>query len=355
MNHKLTVDVLIAGGGPAGTTTARVIAEAGFSVVVVEKANRIGTSPCAGYLHKSINTPSIHPCVVESRIDTLRTHLPDGSHHDLPLQGMVVNRSLFDQALANTAVEAGARILTATPLKGFIWKNKQVTEALCRDHRVKPKIVVGADGVHSTVARLLGLPSQPAILGVQYDLAGITSEEDNRADIFFDASLLPGGYAWKYPTKTGIRAGLGVKGNPTFQHLDRFLHQMGVDIDTVSILARQSGAYPVGGLRKQLVHGNVMLAGDSAGMTDPISGAGLNTALLAGETCGATIIQALEEENQSLAQSLTSYENKCRRLLARSHQRALHKRHQFENLKNNEELQRHLPCLWVGFEKYWKS
>ena len=92
---------------------------------------------------------------------------------------------------------------------------------------------------------------------------------------------------------------------------------------------------PIGGLREKLVSGNVLLAGDSAGMADPITGAGINNAILAGELAGKTIIKALE--NDDIAQ-LCEYETKIRKLLGRPLGRALEKRIKMDACCNNQVI-----------------
>lgn len=171
------VDVLVVGAGPAGTTAARVIAEAGFSVLVVERSTRLGTSPCAGYLHRGPDVEVPDASVLESTIERMRTHLPDGSFHDFLIQGWVVDRGLFDRGLARGALLAGAHIITGAPLKRFDWQGGAVAEALCGRHRVEARVVVGADGVHSTTAKLLRLPPQPVVWCAQCDLFGVFAEE----------------------------------------------------------------------------------------------------------------------------------------------------------------------------------
>ena len=120
-------------------------------------------------------------------------------------------------------------------------------------------------------------------------------------EIFFNADYAPGGYIWIYPTgKNSAKVGLGMinsKKSPR-ENLDAFI--------TGSQMAHRisgkrteyiTGALPIGGLREKLVFDNILLAGDSAGMADPITGAGINNAILAGELAGKTIIKALENDD----------------------------------------------------------
>jgi len=88
---------------------------------------------------------------------------------------------------------------------------------------------------------------------------------------------------------------------------------------------------------------NVLLAGDSAGMADPVTGGGINNAILAGEIAGKTIIDALEKDDITL---LTNYETKIRRMLGKPLGRSLEKRKKMDICFTNELLQEQLPELW---------
>ena len=87
-------------------------------------------------------------------------------------------------------------------------------------------------------------------------------------------------------------------------------------------------------------------------MADPITGAGIHNAILAGEVAGKTIIDALEQNDIEL---LSNYETRIRRLLGKPLGRALEKRKKMDACSNNELLQEHLPELWVTFKKYWEK
>lgn len=213
------------------------------------------------------------------------------------------------------------------------------------------KIIVGADGVFSKTASLLGLERQRFAACAQYHLKGI-HPLSKICEIFFDNNYAPGGYAWIYPTgKDSAKVGVGVTKSNPHKYLDDFINSGNakerLDGEKTEFI---TGALPIGGLREKLVFSNVLLAGDSAGMADPVTGAGINNAILAGEIAGKSIIDALEKNDMTL---LTNYETKIQRLLGKPLGRSLEKRKQMDMCITNELLQEHLPELWVTFEKYW--
>jgi digeranylgeranylglycerophospholipid reductase len=87
-------------------------------------------------------------------------------------------------------------------------------------------------------------------------------------------------------------------------------------------------------------------------MADPITGAVIHNAILAGDVAGKTIICALEQDDIEL---LSNYETRIRRLHGKPHGRALGKRTKMDGCLQNEVLQDHLPELWVTFKGYWEE
>jgi len=341
-------DVIVAGAGPAGTTTAAAVAQAGFRVLVLEK-DATCRSPCAGYISRTINMELPENCLVQSIITTIRTYFPDLSFHDFQLDGFVVDRPSFDMAFAMKAKESGAKILWNSPLM-----DKIPGGVSFRGGAASGKVIVGADGVFSKTASLSGLEKQKVAVCAQYHMTGIRILSQT-SEIFFDRYYAPGGYVWIYPTgKASAKVGLGTTGTGSpRRYLDAFIKESGVSDRLGGIKTEYiTGALPVGGLREKLVFDNVLLVGDSAGMADPVTGAGINNAMLAGEIAGRTIIEALESDDMAM---LSQYETGIKKLLGKPLARALEKRKMLDACVNNEMLQEHLPELWVTFKQYWES
>ncbi len=335
-------DSIVIGAGPGGSAAATTIAQAGYKVLILEK-NSTCRSPCAGYISGTINIELPESCIVQSRITAMRTYLPDLSFHDFKLNGFVVDRPSFDTALLIKAKEAGAEVRWDSPLIDFAAGGVKF-----RGGEAKGKIIIGADGVFSKTASLLGLDKQRIAVCAQYHLKGIKPTR-NTAEIFFNNDYAPGGYVWVYPTgEDSAKVGVGVtRSRSPRQCLDAFISEC---LNGVSKTGYITGALPVGGLREKLCIGNVLLVGDSAGMADPVTGAGINNAMLAGESTGKTAIDALESGDMEM---LALYETRVKRLLAKPLGRALGKRKQLEECFSNELLQQHLPELWVTFKQYW--
>ncbi|MCX7855196.1 MAG: NAD(P)/FAD-dependent oxidoreductase, partial [Anaerolineae bacterium] len=151
------VDLLVVGAGPAGCTAARVAAEGGLRVLVVERRPTVGLPvQCAEYVPAQIvaHVPVPEGCIAR-RIRALRTYLPTGEVVETPAPGYVLHRALFDKALAVAACRAGAEIWTSaraverTPRGVLVRREGRVEE-------IVPRVLIGADGPLSTVGRWIG-------------------------------------------------------------------------------------------------------------------------------------------------------------------------------------------------------
>jgi digeranylgeranylglycerophospholipid reductase len=345
-------DVIVIGAGPAGSVTARTVALAGYDVLIIEK-NENCISPCAGYISKTINIEMPDESVIQSNIKKMRTYFPDLTYHDFALNGFVVDRPLFDMGLLSKAIVAGADIKWNSPLVDMSVGQLDPCIVKFRNGNVRGRIIVGADGVFSKTASIIGLNQQRFAACSQYHLMDIQTIPQT-CEIFFNADYAPGGYIWIYPTgKNSAKVGLGMinsKKSPR-ENLDAFITGSHIAHRISGIRTEYvTGALPIGGLREKLVFDNVLLAGDSAGMADPITGAGINNAILAGELAGKTIIESLE--NDDITQ-LLGYETGIKKLLGRPLGRSLDKRKKIDDACNNQLLQEHLPELWVTFKQYW--
>ena len=279
MPRMRDVDVLVVGLGPGGGSAARVAAEAGLSVLGIERNKRIGEPvQCAEFIPTPLGRYARDTDVMRQRISGMKTYLPSAAVAQSEFRGLMVDRAAFDRSIAAHARAAGAELREATRLETL---DASTCCARLRDEHgeydVKYRLLVAADGPHSRVAEQLGLPALRVVHTRQYAVPLLRPYEDT--DIWLTDDF-PGGYGWLFPK--GEVANVGMGADKRFEKnmkapLDR-LHALLVDQDLVGreILGRTGGAIPVGGLRVRLVVGNALFVGDAAGLTHPITGAGLS-------------------------------------------------------------------------------
>ena len=299
------VDVLVVGLGPAGGAAALAAVERGLNVAAVERRKEIGVPvQCAEFIPLPLARYGRAEGVLQQRIQGMISHLPSGRAEWSGSPGLMVDRAAFDRALARQAEQSGARLYLNSRLIGLDRENRAAITATPQGEvRFDYRLLVAADGPHSSVARALGLPRQETVSARQYTVP--LREVCADTEIWL-SSECPGGYAWLFPKGDVANLGLGVDkryGADPKALLDA-LHRKLIGEGRVgdAILRRTGGAIPVGGMRHNLVLGNVLFAGDAAGLVHPITGAGIAAAVVSGERAGqAAAAWVLARDKNALA------------------------------------------------------
>jgi len=220
-----------------------------------------------------------------------------------------------------------------------------------RDLLVQASVVIGADGPRSSVARSLGLAPGPMASAVQYEV--VLGREMEEAEVFF-GPLFPGGYAWLFPAGATARVGAAFTsgaevGREGLAQFRRDLEDQGRI--TGSALSYTAGLVPVGGPTAGR-RGNVLLAGDAAGHTHPITGAGILNAMIAGELAGLAAARAALLGDSSL---LDEYEAEIEIVLGPALERATEKRAALDRAWKSEPegLSQSIRESWIAFDEYY--
>ncbi len=348
------VDLLVVGIGPGGAAAAWKGAAAGLEVLAVEKKKRIGEPvQCAEFIPGPMTEYAQAGDVLAQAIAGMKTRLPSGAVASSAFSGLMVDRAAFDRDLAARAVSAGAEILSDTALvavepdehRAWIRQNGQTRE-------ISYRVLIAADGPHSPTARLLGLPALPVIHTRQYTVSLCEPYADT--DIWLSDEF-PGGYAWLFPKGTLANLGLGAdrRLEPDLKAPLERLHTELVRQRRVGaeVLQRTGGAIPVGGLRANLFWKNVLFVGDAAGLTHPITGAGIAAAVQSGERAGL----AAAEYSTGDQRALEAYDEDTRDQYGPTLMRAVERRaylagHWREATANDDKVQRR---GWIAFNEYF--
>lgn len=319
------VDLLIIGAGPAGGAAAIAAAQRGLSVLLVERKKEIGVPvQCAEFIPLPLGNRARADGVLLQRISGMKSILPSGAVEETDFPGLMIDRARFDQALAASAADAGAEVWTHSRLMRLDNGIAQILRAGRSTSSVAYKVLIGADGPHSSVAELLGLPALETVNTRQYTVELKRAYTDT--DIWLSADY-PGGYAWLFPKDREANLGLGADKRfltDLKQPLDA-LHRQLVETGLVgsAIRARTGGAIPVGGMRDRLVVGNAIFAGDAAGLTHPITGGGIAAAVASGEMAGQAAAEFILAND---ADALSEYEDDIRDQFEVTLQRAVARR-----------------------------
>jgi len=314
-NYKC--DVLVVGGGPAGSNAARYAAK-GADVLVIEKKKEIGSPvQCAEGVSEGLFQRldmKQDKRFISSKIDFVKLISPNGTVIKLDSGkikymkgGMVLDREVFDKAIAKEAARNGADFLMKTRFisakrtgKGVSVKAKHMNE----DIQIDAKIVIGADGPPSIVARSLGMdttvPLRYMESGIQYLMTPM--EVEPCIELFFGDCYAPGGYSWVFPKGDDqANVGLGIlpsKAKNTAQYyLDKFVERP--RFKKAKIVEVNAGAIPVNGPLKEPYMDNLLLVGDAGRFVNPITGGGIHTAIITGNLAGQLAVEAIAKEDYS--------------------------------------------------------
>jgi digeranylgeranylglycerophospholipid reductase len=344
------VNVLVIGAGPAGSMAAKAAAEAGATVLMVERRPTIGLPvQCAEYVPARIRDHAPLPgrCIAQ-RISTMETHLPDGEVVSTPSRGFVIERALFDRLLAAGAARAGARIWTSCRALERTERGTLVQRGHERIE-VQAQLVIGADGPRSTVAGWMGQRNTKWIDAAQVEV--VLRKPSDRTQVYFHPAYR-GGYGWCFPKGETANVGVGVghkAGVDPREALEHLLGRIGNSIGDV--VGRTAGPVPTGGLLPTVQSEYSLLAGDAAGLTHPITGAGILAAVVSGEMAGRHAALAVHAGD---VKQLTDYQDELRDHFGGSLRHARSKRIELDAAwsKDAGTLSERVRETWIAFRAY---
>ncbi len=338
---KYEYDVLVIGAGPGGSMAARYAARHGLKVLLIEKRPEIGVPVrCAEGISRAwMDEVEIEPQEkwIDAEIDGAKIYSPDEkSIIKLSAEqagnevGFVLNREYFDKYLASLAAQEGTEIWLKSPAVEIIKEDGYVLGAIVRrfgeNVEVRAKIIIGADGFESQVARWAGLNTvlreRDIVSCIQYRITNIDIEENFTH--FFIGSCAPGGYVWIFPKgKKEANVGIGVALNKlrskgeVKKYMDKFIEKHNY-LKKGSIIQIVTGAVSTCPVPKKIVDNGIMLVGDAARLIDPITGGGIANACISGKYAGEIAAKCIDNPSK---ECLEEYQNKVKNRWEKKHLR----------------------------------
>jgi flavin-dependent dehydrogenase len=279
--------------------------------------------------------------VVRQRIDSMATFVEDDAPDLKPdFPGRMLDRAAFDASLVEAAARAGAQIR----FRSFIRKVASNGAVELGDGSVlRSKVVIGADGPRSRAGKAIGSVNTELVETRQITVGLL--QPHSATDIFLSAGI-PGGYGWLFPKGDAANLGAGV--SPQFKSrlksIVARLHAGQKEKLSSEILAVTGGAIPVGGMLKpsgSLQETLVLLAGDAAGLANPVTGAGIAAAVHSGRLAGAA----------AAARAPQDYEEELQDLYGAALERALRRRKELLRVKPEKAA---LRRGWIAYPEYWQ-
>lgn len=338
--RALVADVLVVGAGPAGTAAAVVLAGAGRTVVVADKAVFPRDKCCGDGLTtlalRELETLGLAPRTVPSwqPVDRAWLRAPNGREVELPLPtdgtfAVTAPRRELDAALVQLAREAGADVRDGHALTALSQHHDRVQAEVTGIGSVVARYAIAADGMWSPARRMIGA-DRPGYLGewhaVRQYASRVTGTAAHRLHVWFEPDLLPG-YAWSFPLPGG-RANVGFGVLRDGQRNGRALNDLWAGLLLRPHIAAALGpeveleermlAWPIpaGIDRAVLGRGRTLLVGDAAMATDTMTGEGIGQALLTGRLAAEAVLAAGALRP---AAAIADYERSVRRHLLADH------------------------------------
>ncbi len=352
-------DVVVVGGGPAGSSAARTAAETGARVLVVDRRKTIGSPvQCAEYLAKPVVMGlRLPPEAIAQDIELTRTFLAGEESSVRRAPGCILNRDVADLILWRRAADAGADARTSTRVASVqVDASGAYRVMMVRDghkERATTQVLIGADGPRSTVGAALGISNQKMVVANQVTVP--LSEPSSDTEVYLDPAF-PGGYAWLFPKGDMANLGVGVDvdlGASPMGALTQFLSMLG---DRVGKAERSTGGLiPVGGPLPMRL-GRMLLAGDSAGLTHPITGGGIHQALEAGKLAGEAAGAFVAGDTEALDRYQPSFTALFGRHLGRAVERREEMVTRWSTIADDPEAFDTLARrTWIGFKEYYNE
>lgn len=301
-------DVVIVGAGPAGSALAIELGDAGLKTLLVDKEEFPRDKPCGDYVSPK-GLSRLKQLGIGEEIDALGSQPISSSKlylnskllvsgdlpriDNIPDHGLALPRKQLDTILFRRAQAVGVSSLENFSVAGF---EKQGSDVFVHGKtggqkvKIKARLVVGADGANSAIAKQAGLESRDpryVLASVRAYVHGLTIPH---TIMFFDERFFPG-YGWVFPIRPGLcNIGVGMVKEPLirdginllafYEQFKLLVHRL-ADANGQSIEIEPHRGFPIksyGGARRNYFDGGILI-GEAASFVDPINGEGIPLAL----------------------------------------------------------------------------
>jgi len=310
-------DVIVIGAGPAGATAAKVLAEKGISVVLIDKQTFPRDKPCGGGLsvkalarypylekHQLIDSYSYNCCIHTSSLKHVVNIMKNK-----PIWAMVL-RKKFDAGLVTIAAASGAVVQSGKKVVQLKTNVEQAEITLHDGSSIKASFVIASDGMWSTMTKQVGEPQNIQNTGicvvgeipVKNQIINQWFSEKHCVHIHKNIFGIPG-YGWVFPKQEHLNIGIGV-----FRHVITSNHEKNLRtlyaqyfhlLKETNILPKEINIGPINGgvfptlPMQRTYRTRIVFCGDAGGLTNPLTGEGIYYAMLSGEIASKIIANAL--------------------------------------------------------------
>jgi digeranylgeranylglycerophospholipid reductase len=296
-------DVVVIGGGPAGLAAAAELARRGRTVSVFEEHESTGAPVhCTGVLAaEALDSLDLPRRALLNPLSTVRFIAPSGRAFEYTTpktEAVVIDRMLFDRALADAAVSAGATITVGTRVTAVSNRAASIAVTLANGETVEARAAVLACGAQYGLQRRVGLDLPPIYMhSAQME---VPSASPRSVEIYFGSSVAPKGFAWVVPVQRGNAsyARIGVmaatRATDWFTQLVHHVRSRW-DLDLPAKLTPRRRVLPLAAVGRTF-HDRLLLVGDAAGLVKPTTGGGIYYSIVSGRLAAEVLDEQLQRD-----------------------------------------------------------
>ena len=329
--EELNFDVVVVGGGPAGSSAAHMAAKSGCTVALFEKEKEIAeTVRTSGVTWISDIKKFGIPEECYNPIKKFSFCSPKNS---VKISGEIAKAAVLDvrktyRFLANRAKTSGSELFTSTNVTEVLKDDTGkcsgvIAKSDGKQIQFNSKVVIDASGFVSVIAKELGYVTQWKKFGAgaEFEVKTEKLEHDNWW-LMVGQEYSPAGYAWIFPTsKDTARIGVGIGKpdsdvDPTVRLNELLEKKLGPikDLGNIEKIEFHYGLIPNDGVSRKTVYDNLILVGDSAGQANPLVLEGIRYAIRFGEVAGQVAADAIKN-GDTTEMSLSPYEKEWKRAI----------------------------------------
>jgi digeranylgeranylglycerophospholipid reductase len=324
-NSSVTYDIAIVGGGPGGLYAAYLLSRSGFRVTVFEEHASAGDPVhCTGVLAvEAFDEFDLPRTAFLNSLTTVQFFGPSGDsiEHSTPqTEAIVIDRKVFDGALADRAERAGATVQVGERITSVRVTDDGVWLTTSGERRVAARACVLACGANYALQKRLGLGTP--VMHLQSAQIEVPAADPGNVEVHFGNNVAPKGFAWAVPVNRGHRAfariGLMCERDAR-DYFDQFLKRIGPRWKTGSPACLNGGVsprikmLPLGPIARTYAP-RVLAIGDAAGLVKATTGGGIYYSILSASLAAETLCEAFSQGDLSAA-SLSAYEERWRAVL----------------------------------------
>ena len=285
---SLHTDILIIGAGPGGLACAKLLAEHGREVIILERNTKIGAKVCAG----GITWDGLIGLVPDDLIERSFCEQYVFSNYQKVVVReknpiiATINRKTLGNWMAQQAMQAGAEIVTGSRVSAINGRTVTVKTSSGETKTYSCSHLVGADGATSMVRRSLGIPAEQMGPGINYQITGSVKN----MEWHLNSRAFGYGYGWIFPHKETVSIGAyGPAGNMSGGRLKENLIKW-ASAKGYNLQGEQCRAALINYDYRGYSFGSTWLVGDAAGLASGLTGEGIYPAIVSGETVGRKIL-----------------------------------------------------------------